>query len=323
MVFEPSDEELKVTLLVLPDSSLMSLAATLDPMRGANRVTGRSVYQWKVLSPDGSEPVTSCGLKVAAEGAFKPFHQDVLIVVAAFHALDHATPKLLGLIRQASQLSRLTIGIEAGSWVLAKAGLLNGRKATTHWEDFEAFSQRFPEVEMRADRWVRDGPVLTTGGAAPALDMMLALIRARHGYSIALDVASLYIYDETRQPSDEQPLVSLGRLVNREPRLAEAIRIMESHVDRPIPVSGIARRLGLSARSLELLFADVIGQSPGNYYLSLRLKAARRLILDTHLSMADAAERTGFSSISSLSRAFKRHFGQSPSSLRTRRGVRN
>ncbi|UVV69353.1 GlxA family transcriptional regulator [Brucella anthropi] len=316
MIFEPSDEELSVTLLVLPDCSLMSLAATLDPMRGANRVTGRPLYRWRVVSPDGSDPVTSSGLKVAANGHFEVGAQDILIIVSAFHALEHATPKLLAMLRQAAKQSKLVVGVEAGSWVLAKAGLLNGRKATTHWEDMEAFSQRFPEVEMQLDRWVRDGAFLTTGGAAPALDMMLALIRARHGYSIALDVASLYIYDEVKQASDAQPLVSLGRLLNREPRLADAIKIMETHIDRPIPVSSIARRLGLSTRSLELLFANVIGQSPGNYYLSLRLKAARRLILDTHLSMADTAEQTGFSSISSLSRAFKRHFGQSPSKLR-------
>ncbi|TMV00718.1 GlxA family transcriptional regulator [Brucella haematophila] len=316
MIFEPSDEQLSVTLLVLPDCSLMSLAATLDPMRGANRVTGRSLYSWRVVSPDGSDPITSSGLKVGVNGKFEATPQDILIIVSAFHALEHATPKLLGQLRQAAKQSQLVIGVEAGSWVLAKAGLLNGRKATTHWEDLEAFSQRFPDVEMQSDRWVRDGTFLTTGGAAPALDMMLALIRARHGYSIALDVASLYVYDEVRQASDAQPLVSLGRLLNREPRLADAIKIMENHIDRPIPVTRIARRLGLSTRSLEMLFANVIGQSPGNYYLSLRLKAARRLILDTHLSMADTAEQTGFSSISSLSRAFKRHFGQAPSKLR-------
>ncbi|MBN9491663.1 MAG: AraC family transcriptional regulator [Rhizobiales bacterium 63-22] len=316
MIFEPSDSELSVTLLVLPDCSLMSLAATLDPMRGANRVAGRSLYRWRVVSPDGSDPVTSAGLKVSAGGPFTAGAQDILIVIGAFHALDHATPRLLNTLRQAARQSRLVIGIEAGSWVLARAGLLDGRKATTHWEDLEAFAQRFPEVETRSDRWVRDNAFLTTGGAAPALDMMLALIRTRHGYSLALDVASLYIYDEVRQASDTQPLVSLGRLLDREPRLAEAIRIMESHIDRPIPVSGIARRLGLSTRGLEMLFAHVIGQSPGQYYLALRLKAARRLILDTHLSMADTAEQTGFSSISSLSRAFKRYFGQPPSQLR-------
>ena len=318
MIFEPSDEELDVTLLVLPDCSLMSLAATLDPMRGANRVAGRSLYRWRVVSPNGEDPVTSSGLKVVANGKFEIQSQDILVIISAFHALEHATPKLLALVHQAAKQSRLVVGIEAGSWVLAKAGLLNGRKATTHWEDLEAFSQRFPDVEMQSDRWVRDGPFLTTGGAAPALDMMLALIRARQGYSIALDVASLYIYDEVRQASDAQPLVSLGRILNREPRLAKAIKIMESRIDRPIQVSCIARKLGLSTRSLELLFANVIGQSPGSFYLSLRLKAARRLILDTHLSMADTAEQTGFSSISSLSRAFKRHFGQSPRNSRLR-----
>lgn len=316
MIFEPSDEELSVTLLVLPDCSLMSLAATLDPMRGANRVTGRSLYKWKVVSPDGKNVVTSSGLKVEVDEKFAAKSQDILIIVSAFHALEHATPRLLSQLPQAASQSRLVIGVEAGSWVLAKAGLLNGRKATTHWEDMEIFSHRFPEVDIQTDRWVRDGAFLTTGGAAPALDMMLALIRARHGYSIALDVASLYIYDEVRRASDAQPLVSLGRLLNREPRLASAIRIMENHIDRPVCVSAIARKLGLSTRSLELLFADVIGQSPGNYYLSLRLKAARRLILDTHLSLADTAEQTGFSSISSLSRAFKRYFGQPPSKLR-------
>ena len=316
MIFEPSDEQLSVTLLVLPDCSLMSLAATLDPMRGANRVTGHSLYSWRVVSPDGIDPNTSSGLKVSVNGKFEAVPQDILIIVSAFHALEHATPKLLAQLSQAAKQSQLVIGVEAGSWVLAKAGLLNGRRATTHWEDLEAFSQRFPDVEMQSDRWVRDGTFLTTGGAAPALDMMLALIRARHGYSIALDVASLYVYDEVRQASDAQPLVSLGRLLNREPRLADAIKIMENHIDRPIPVTRIARRLGLSTRSLEMLFANVIRQSPGNYYLSLRLKAARRLILDTHLSMADTAEQTGFSSISSLSRAFKRHFGQAPSKLR-------
>jgi transcriptional regulator GlxA family with amidase domain len=150
----------------------------------------------------------------------------------------------------------------------------------------------------------------------PALDLMLALIRARQGLSIALDVASVYIYDETRAANDAQPLVSLGRLRDREPRVAAAIRLMEAHLDQPLPVSGIARRIGISARTLETLFRSAVGTSPGAYYLALRLKAARRLVLDTRLSMADTAERTGFSSIASLSRAFRRQYGMPPTAAR-------
>ncbi len=315
MIFEPSDEELTVTLLVLPDCSLMSLAATLDPMRGANRVTGRSLYRWRVVSPDGSDPVTSSGLsfggrKIRGWRAGHPHHRQRLsrIGTCDAEASRHAAAGCQAIEAHRGCGSRI---MGPGKGRIAQRPQGNhalGRPGSI----FAALSRSRNAIGSLGAGWGTSDD----RGAAPALDMMLALIRARHGYSIALDVASLYVYDEVKQASDAQPLVSLGRLLNREPRLADAIKIMETHIDRPIPVSSVARRLGLSTRSLELLFANVIGQSPGNYYLSLRLKAARRLILDTRLSMADTAEQTGFSSISSLSRAFKRHFGQSPSKLR-------
>jgi transcriptional regulator GlxA family with amidase domain len=145
---------------------------------------------------------------------------------------------------------------------------------------------------------------------------MLSLIRARNGYSAALDVASLYIYEEVRTGSDAQPIVSLGRIRRHEPRVAEAIRIMETHIDRPVTIAAIARRVGVSTRTLETLFLRIVDVAPGAYYLALRLSAARRLVLDTNLPIADVAERTGFSAIASLSRAFRRRFGAPPSAAR-------
>lgn len=317
MIFEASDDRLDITLLVYPDAPLMSLAATLDPLRAANRVSGRQIYRWEIVSIDGTAPVTSCGLPIPIDGRFQPAHRrDLLIVLAAFNVIDHSTSRVLHAVRTGARNAAMTGGIEAGAWVLGLAGLLDGRAATTHWEDLEEFAARFPLADVRPDRWVIDGPVLTAGGAMPALDLMLALIRARQGLSVALDVASVYIYDETRAANDAQPLVSLGRLRDREPRIAAAIRLMETHLDQPLPVSGIARRVGVSARTLETLFRGAVGTSPGAYYLSLRLKAARRLVLDTRLSMADTAERTGFSSIASLSRAFRRQYGMPPTAAR-------
>jgi AraC family transcriptional regulator, glycine betaine-responsive activator len=317
MIFQGSEDPLDITLLVYPDASLMSLAATLDPMRAANRVAGRRLYRWEVVSMDGTPPATSCGLAIPVDGRFEPTRRrDVLIVLAAFNVFEHSTPKALRAVRTGARSTAMTGGIEAGAWVLGLAGLLDGRAATTHWEDLEEFAARFPLANVRPDRWVIDGPVFTAGGAMPALDLMLALIRARQGFSTALDVASLYIYDETSPASNAQPLVSLGRLRDREPRVAAAIRLMEARVDQPLPVGAIARRVGISARTLETLFREAVGTSPGAYYLSLRIKAARRLVLDTRLSMADIAERTGFSSIASLSRAFRRQYGVPPSAAR-------
>lgn len=319
MVLQQSDQPLTVTILILPEASLMSLAATLDPMRAANRTTGESAYCWKVVSFDGQAVATSCGLRVEVDAGFSPREScDLLIVVAAFNVARHASPALVAAVRQGARHARMVGGVEAGSWVLAMTGLLDDRRATTHWEDFEDFAARFPQVEVIPDRWIVDGPILTTGGAVPALDFMLALIRARQGFAAALNVASLYVYDETRLPSDAQPLVSMGRVGQQEPRLAAAVRIMEEHLDAPLPIRAIASRTGCSVRTLEGLFRDVVQTPPGAYYLSLRLQAARRLTVDTRLSMAEIAVRTGFSSVASLSRAFRRHYGHPPSAARRR-----
>lgn len=320
MIFTHSDEPLDVTLLLFSGLSLLSLAATLDPMRGANRVLGRPAYRWKLVSMDGAMPVASCGLPIPVEGAFAPAEQqDALIVLAAFDATTHAKPRNLRALRAGAKRSAVVGGIESGSWLMGFAGLLDGHRATTHWEDLEDFAARFPDVDVQPDRFVVDEPVFTTGGATPALDCMLSLIRARNGYSAALDVASLYIYEEVRTGSDVQPIVSLGRIRQHEPRVAEAIRVMETHIDRPLTIAAIARRVGVSTRGLETLFLRIVEVTPGAYYVTLRLNAARRLVLDTNLSLADIAERTGFSAIASLSRAFRRQFGQPPSAARKAR----
>jgi len=251
MIFEASDDPLDITLLVYPDAPLMSLAATLDPLRAANRVSGCQLYRWEIVSIDGTAPVTSCGLPVPVDGRFEPARRrDVLIVLAAFNVVAHSTSRVLHAVRTGARNATMVGGVEAGAWVLGLAGLLDGRAVTTHWEDHEEFAARFPLADVRPDRWVVDGPVFTAGGAMPALDLMLALIRARQGRSIALDVASLYVYDETRAANDSQPLVSLGRLREREPRVAAAIGLMEQHLDQALPVSAIARRIGISARTL-------------------------------------------------------------------------
>ena len=179
----------------------------------------------------------------------------------------------------------------------------------------EDFAAAFPGTDVRPDRYVIDGPVFTCGGAAPAFDLMLHLIRSRLGMAVALDVASVFIYDQSRAATDAQPLVSLGRLDGYDPRLAQAIRLMEAHVDQPLGVAAIARRTGVTARTLEGIFRTSIGETPGAYYLRLRLTAARKLVVDTRVPMADIAARTGFSSAAAFSRAFSRSFGRAADRL--------
>lgn len=320
-IFAPSQasdvEPLAVTLLLLPDSSMLSLASTLDPLRAANRLARRPLFSWRIVTPEGAPAVLTCGVPVPAEGRLEAdMEGDVLIVVAGFNQERHVGKAALARLRGAARGFRALGGVEAGSWLLARAGLLDGHMATTHWEDLEDFAARFPEVNLLPDRFVIDGRVFTAGGASPSFDLMLHLIRRRFGYPLALEVASVFIYDEAHAATDAQPLISLGRLAGHEPRVAAAIRLMEQRLDSPLTTAAIAKRLNLSARTLELLFKQALGLGPGAYYLRLRLQAARRLLLDTRLSMQEIAVRCGFGSHSAFSRIFRRHFATSPSAYR-------
>jgi transcriptional regulator GlxA family with amidase domain len=316
-IFTSDAGPLRLTFLVLAGSSIMCVASAIDPLRAANRVAGRRVFDWSIVSADGEPPQTTAGLPVAVEGRFDPRRAtDVIAVIGGFGTRLETTAALVAGLGRASRTARAVGGIEAGTWLLGRAGLLEGRAATTHWEDMEDFATAFPGCDVRPDRYVIDGPVFTTGGASPTFDLMLHLVRSRLGMAVALDVASVFIYDQARAATDAQPLVSLGRLDGYDPRLAQAIRLMESHVDRPLPVSAIARRCGVTARTLEKIFAGAIGETPGAYALRLRLATARRLVLDTTEPMTAIAARTGFASASSFSRAFSQAFGSAPSALR-------
>ncbi|MEC9343487.1 MAG: GlxA family transcriptional regulator [Pseudomonadota bacterium] len=316
-LFLPANGPLSATVLVLPGASLMTVAATLDPMRGCNRVLRRHAFDWRIVTT-GGEPVTlSCGLPLAAhESLSDSLSGDLLLIVAGFNALRQVEGRALSTLGRLFARFRAVGGIESGPWIMARAGLLEGRAATTHWEDLEDFAAAFPDVGTRADRYVIDGNILTAGGASPAFDLMLHLIRARHGHRTAQEVASLFIYDDAHAPTDAQPLVSLGRLAVTEPRVAAAIRIMEQSVERPLATAAIARRVGVSVRMLENLFTAALGETPSAYFSRMRLQTARRLVVDTALPMQEIALRTGFSSLSAFSRAFARHAGVPGSELR-------
>ena len=314
-IFRPAQQPLTLALLVLPQSSILEVASTLDPLRAANRHLGSEAYRWRVVTPDGRAVALTCGIELpsngplaAAEGA------DALIVIAGFKQWQGATAALIReLSRMAPRFAAMG-GIDAGSWVLARAGLLNGYRATVHWEDFEDFATAHPAIELSPERFTIDRNRFTAGGAAPAADLMLHLIRARHGPALALQVAASFI---TTPRDGHEPQINQAQADRSlDPRVAAAIARIEAHLDTPETTAETAQAIGLSPRRLEQIFAKNLGLTPAAYALSLRLQAARRMITDTRHPLAEVALRCGFSSASALSRAFSAKFGQAPSRLR-------
>jgi transcriptional regulator GlxA family with amidase domain len=314
-IFAASRQPLTLALLVLPQASILEVASTLDPLRAANRHLGADIYRWRVVSPDGRAVPLTCGISLPSDGPLSAAEgAEALIVIAGFRQSEMATaPLIRDLARMAPRFAAIG-GIDAGAWVLARAGLLNGHRATVHWEDHEDFASAHPAVDVVPDRFVIDRARFTAGGAAPAADLMLHLIRARHGAALALQVAASFI---TTAHDGNEPQVSPAKPDPRlDPRVAAAIARMESRLDTPETSAEIATALGLSRRRLEQIFRENLALTPAAYALSLRLAAARRMITDTRHPLAEVALRCGFSSPSTLSRAFRTAFGHPPRNLR-------
>ena len=316
-IFTSSESTLQVTILVLPESSMLVLASMIDPMRAANRLSERQCFTWKIVTTDGFPVECTCGLQITPDEKLESINDgNLLFIVSGFKQFEYVTNDEIGLIRRLSLKFDAMGGVDTGAWLLGKAGLLDGKSATTHWEDLEDFADYFRQTEVQPDRFVIDKGVITIGGASPTFDFMLHLIRSRIGYPAALEVASVFVYDETHFSTDAQPLVSLGLLNDFEPRVTKAIRIMESSLDEPIAVTSVAKRLNISSRRLENLFQLHLQTTPGAYYLNLRLLRARKYVTDTLLPMQEIAIRTGFNSLSSFSRSFKKSYHNSPSAYR-------
>jgi len=319
-VFIADPAPLEIEVLVLPDVTLILVAAVIEPLRAANRVLGREQFRWTITTPDGAPAPTRAGIPVPAARAFDPLASAAPLVVAgSYEIARQMTPGLIRRLGRAGRARPMIGGVEAGAWVVARAGLLTGRQATTHWEDLDDFTAAFPDVTVLPRRFVIDGNRFTSGGAGPTLDLMLELIRARLGYPLSLEVAKLFTYEQTApQPgrADQAPALTLAR--PREPHLARAVAAMEAHLDEPWPIARVARAAGVSARHLQTLFAGHFGTSPYAHYQALRLNRARRLLIETRLPALEIAEQTGFASPASFARAYRRQHGESPRETRAK-----
>lgn len=314
-LFTPATGPLTIALFVLPQASILEVASALDPLRNANRQLGHEAYRWRVVTPDGGPVPLTCGIEIPSSGSLADASgADALIVIAGYRLAEVATRPLIRDLRRIAPRFQLVAGIDAAPWVMARAGLLNGYRATVHWEDLEDLAAAHPETTVLPDRYVIDRNRATIGGAAAATDFMLHLIRARHGAALARQVAASFL--ATVRKGHEPQIAPEGQDPALDPRVARAVALMEATLDAPESTADIAAKIGLSPRRLETLFRMNLGLTPGTYALGLRLSAVRRMLTDTGHPLSEIALRTGFSSPATLSRAFRARFGQPPGALR-------
>jgi transcriptional regulator GlxA family with amidase domain len=310
----------QIDLLLFDDFSGHCLANTVEPMRAANTLAGREIYAWRFLTLDGAPVVSSAGMEVNPHGALSGCQGDMLVAMPSYryrHFADGASNRAL---RAAALHYTIMAGFDAGAWLLASANLLEGRCATIHWQELDSFAEAFPQVEAQRLRHVQDGNRITCSGALAAFDLMLELIGQRHGQSLRLEVAALFMSPEIT-PSHAAPVTTTQtNILARSRSVARALALMQAHIETPLTIVEIARQIGRNRKDLEQRMKAQLGATPQAIYRHLRLIQARKLVLETDLSVAEVALRSGYEDPSAMTRAYRAAFGTTPRQMRSGTG---
>lgn len=304
----------RIAFFLVPRFSMMAFAAGIEPLRSANRLSGTRLFEWQLVSADGGTVEASNGIAVATQGPLGELDRVDMIIVCA--GLEPGEPerntKIHHQLRRLGHHGTMVGAISSGSFLLAEAGLLAGRRCTVHWEYLEAFRARYPQLEITEELYVIDRNVFTCSGGTAALDMMVHFVSQVAGSKLALAVAEQFIHPQVRTQEQQQRLDLHVRYRIENPKLIQVITLMEETLDEPLELREMARRAQISVRQVERLFHEHLGSSPKAFYLDLRLAKARTLLRGTVNSLRTIALECGFGSPSHFCHAYKRRYGIPP-----------
>jgi transcriptional regulator GlxA family with amidase domain len=302
----------RVGVLPIPGFALMSYSCIVEPLRAANLLSKRALYDLVHFS-DGGRVQSSGAASVEREHHLgEAVDLDLLIVVAGgdpFAFEDEATFKWLRLM--AARGVRLG-GVSGGSVVLANAGLMNGYRMTVHWEHAPLLAERFPEILIERRLYVIDRDRVTCGGGIAPLDLMHDLVAEHHGSVFARLVSDWFLHTDIRAASAPQRGGLAERVGHHSPHVLEAVSAMESHIGDPLSLSQLALVAGITPRHLNRLFTEAFDTSAMEYYRRLRLSVGKRLVRNSAMSIGEIAGVTGFSNGSHFSNAYKECHGVRP-----------
>jgi transcriptional regulator GlxA family with amidase domain len=317
-VGERCGEPVRITFLLVPQFSMMAFSAAIEPLRSANRMSERQLFEWRLVSVDGKKVTASNGICIAVD---EPLDQssgvDMLVVCAGLEPIQFGRRhKIHHQLRRLARHGSMVGAISSGSFILADAGLLTDRQCTVHWEYTDLFRSRYPALKLSRDLYVVDRDVFTCSGGTAALDMMLHFVSEASGSDTAVAVAEQFIHPHIRSREDHQRLKMHTRYGIDSPKLVEIISLMEDALEKPLNVRQISDRVGISARQIERLFRKQIGVSPKGFYLEMRLARARTLLRQSLSSVLTVALDCGFGSTSHFCHAYKKEFGIAPTQER-------
>jgi transcriptional regulator GlxA family with amidase domain len=298
---------------------MMSVTAAIEPLRAANRLLGKPSYSWCLISHDGAAVSASNGTTVEVDASLADAPRtDFLFVCAGLVTDPPYRTRLNTWLNAAVRRGTLVGSLSGGTFILARAGLLENARCTIHWEHWPAFEQEFPFIDCVSTLYEIDHDRYTCAGGTASMDLMLYLIELDHGPAVSRAVGNQFQVDRIRRGGVAQRSGQMERLEQLPPRLQNAVSRMLLNLQTPLSTKQLAADVNISVRNMERLFRRHLKMSPARYYMVLRLQRARDLLIHSNLSVLDAAVATGFASSSYFAHCYSRQFGENPSRHRLR-----
>lgn len=308
----------KFGFFLVPGYSLLALSCATDVLRSANLEAGEIIYEWVLLGEDGKSVVSSSGIDLPCTAIDNFDKSDVIAICGGDRSHLYQSKKVDQWLREHARNGKIIGSISDGAYVVAKTGLFDKCRSTTHWKCQSGYRELYPNLDIGMTIFEVDGKRFSCAGGTASLDLFLSFVSEKLGSDIAGRIADNYFHDTIRGQDQMQHMTGALRFVVRNKTLTDALLLMESALEFPIPMNEIAKRVNISLRQLDRIFQTNLNTSPSKYYRELRLLRASEMLKQTDLPISEIALGCGFQSVTHFSKYFKQHFNDTPRKYRHR-----